>query len=73
MNLSMNQKQTHRRRDQTGGCKGVRGWGKGMEWEAEVLTQGINLYRMDKQQGPTAQHRELYSIPCDKQEWKRII
>ena len=23
-------------RHQTGGCKGVRGWGKGMEWEAEV-------------------------------------
>ena len=24
------------------------------------------FYRMDKQQGPTVQHRELYSISCDK-------
>ena len=24
------------------------------------------MYRMDNQQGPTAQHRELYSISCDK-------
>ena len=29
------------------------------------------IYRMEKQQGPTVQHRELYSIPCDKPEWKR--
>ena len=26
---------------------------------------------MDKQQGPTVQHREIYSIPCDKPWWKR--
>ena len=25
------------------------------------------IYRMDKQQGPTVQHREFYSIACDKQ------
>ena len=24
------------------------------------------IYRMDKQQGPTVEHRELYSISCDK-------
>jgi len=24
------------------------------------------IYGMDKKQGPTGQHRELYSIPCDK-------
>ena len=24
------------------------------------------IYRMDKQQGPTIQYRELYSISCDK-------
>ena len=24
------------------------------------------IYRMDKQQGPTVAHRELYSISCDK-------
>ena len=26
----------------------------------------IILYRMDKQQGPTVEHRELYTISCDK-------
>ena len=31
MNLSMKQKQTHRHREQTGGCHGG-----GMEWEAGV-------------------------------------
>ena len=29
-------------------------------------------YRMDKQQGPTVEHRELYSISCDKPSWKSI-
>ena len=28
-------------------------------------------YRMDKQ-GPTVQHRALYSISCNKPGWKRI-
>jgi len=28
------------------------------------------IYRMDKQ-GPMVQHRELYSICCDKRQWKR--
>ena len=27
---------------------------------------------MDKQLSPTVQHRKLYSISCDKPEWKRI-
>ena len=31
---------------------------------------GINIhktiYKIDRQQGPTVQHRELYSISCDK-------
>ena len=35
MNLSAKQKQTHRHREQTGGCQGGEGWG-GMEWEVEV-------------------------------------
>ena len=29
-------------------------------------------YRIDKQQGPTVQHRELYLISCDEPEWKII-
>ena len=41
------------------------------EWEREGLgvwgqqMQTI-MYRMDKQQGPTVQHRELYSTSFDK-------
>ena len=32
-------------------------------WDLQMRTI---TYRMDKQQGPTVQHRELYSISCDK-------
>ena len=32
-------------------------WG----WQMQTITS-----RMDKQQGPNVQHRELYSISCDK-------
>ena len=41
------------------------------EWERDGLgvwdeqMQTI-IYRMDTQQGPTVEHRELYSISCDK-------
>ena len=28
------------------------------------------IYKMDKQQGPTLQHRELYSISCDNHNGK---
>ena len=30
------------------------------------------IYRMDKQQGPTAERREQYSISCDK-PWEKSI
>ena len=30
------------------------------------------VYRIDKQQGPTGEHRELYSILCDKSKWKGL-
>ena len=42
-----------------------RGWerdGLGV-WDQQMQTI---MYRMDKQQGPTVEHRELYSISCDK-------
>ena len=39
--------------------------GRGINWE-----YGINryyyIYKVDKQQGPTVQHRELYSISYNK-------
>ena len=65
MNISTKQKQTHRRREQTCGCQGGGGWGKdgvGV-WDQQMQTI---TYKMDKQQGPAVQHRELYSISCDK-------
>ena len=44
-----------------------RGWGwEGVGlgvWDQQMQTA---IYRMVKQQGPTVQHRELYSILCDK-------
>ena len=32
----------------------------------EVGEGWSGIYRMNKQQGPTVEHRELYSISCDK-------
>ena len=67
MNLSMKQKQTHRHREQTCGCQGGRD-GLGV-WDEQMQT---NIYRMDKQQGPTVYHRELCSVSCDKPQRRRI-
>ena len=44
---------------------------KGKVWERDrlgVWDQQIQttIYKIDKQQGPTVQHRELFSISCDK-------
>ena len=52
MNLSVKQKQTHRHREQTCGCKGEGGWGRDevRVWGEKMQTI---IYRMDKQQGPT--------------------
>ena len=64
MNISTKQKQTHKHREQIYGCQGGGVWGKdGLGvWDQQAQTI---VYRMDKQ-GPTGQHRELYSISCDK-------
>ena len=61
MTLSSKQKQALRYRKKIYGCRGEEGWGKD-----EVGFGGQQLktiiYGMDKQQGLTVQHRELYSI-----------
>ena len=31
------------------------------------------MFKMDKQQDPTVQHRELYLIASGKPEWKSIL
>ena len=32
----------------------------------------MHIYEIDKQQGPTTEHRELYSISYNKPQWKRM-
>ena len=60
MNLSMKQKQIHRETDllSKGGCCQRDGLGV---WDQQMQT---SMCKMDKQQDPTVQHRELYSISC---------
>ena len=63
--LSTKQKQTRRQGDQTCDCQveemreqdGLGVW----SWQMQTIT-----FRMDKQQGPTVCHGELYSISWDK-------
>ena len=65
VNLSMKQKQDQGHREQTGGCQGgeeLERVGLGV-WDQQMET---GVYRMDKQQDPTVQPRELYSISCDE-------
>ena len=55
--------ETHRHREQTCGFRG------GGQWGTEGLgvwkQRQTSMYRIDKR-GPTAKHREQYSIFCDK-------
>ena len=65
MNLSIKQKQNDRLREWTGGCHGGGEWDKdGLGYGDQQMQTGI--FRMDKKQGPTVLHRELYPISCDK-------
>ena len=46
--------------------KGKRGGGRRDKlgvWDQHIQT---TIYKIDKQQGPTVQHRELYSMSCNK-------
>ena len=64
MNLSTEQKQTHRRGKQT--C-GFQGGGEGVDGLGVWGQQMQNItFRMDNQSGPTVQHRELYPMSCDR-------
>ena len=60
MNLPMKQKQTYKYRP----VVDKKGW---VRDRVEVQGQWMQttIYKMDKQ-GPDVQHRELYSISCDK-------
>ena len=48
--------------------------------EEEEVSDGLGVLdqhmpaitnKMDEQQGPPAEHRELYSTSCNKPQWKR--
>ena len=70
MNLFTKQKQTHRHRKQTYDYR--RGKGdrdKLGVWDQQIQT---TIYKIDKRQGPSVQHRELYSVSFNKLQWKRI-
>ena len=63
MSLFTKQKNTHRHRKQTYGYqRGNRGGDKLGVWDEHLYT---SMYKINKQQAPTVQHRELYSIPCN--------
>ena len=66
INLSVNQKQNHGHREQTGGCQGGGGVAEGRSGSLGLADANWYIYGMDKHQYPTLQHRELYSVPCDK-------
>ena len=38
----------------------------GKDWKFGISRGKLLIYRIDKQQGPTVWHKELYSISCDK-------
>ena len=62
MDLFTKQKQTHRHRKQTYGYQRGGGRDKSGVWDQQIPT---TIYKTDKQQGPTVQHREIYSISCN--------
>ena len=62
MNLFTKQEQTHRHRKQTYVTKqetGEEGGDKLLVWDQQIHK---TIHKIDKQQEPTVQHRELYSV-----------
>ena len=71
-NLFMRQKQTHRRREWIYGYQRGKGFGKHTlgVWNWQEKTA---LFKMDNQQGPIVQHRELCSVLCNNLNGKKIL
>ena len=62
--LFTKQKQTHRhRKDKNLSLPKGKRRGGGIKQDQQIQT---TIYKMDKQQGPTVQHRELYSVSYNK-------
>ena len=67
MNLFTKQKKTHKHRKQTYGYqRGKGGVGGGINQEFGNNVYILLYIKWIKKQGPTVQHRELYSVSCDK-------
>ena len=66
MNLSTEQKQTHRHRKQTYDCQGREGHGVG--WTGDLGLIDTNYLRLEwiSNEVLTIQHRELYLISWDR-------
>ena len=71
MNLFTKQKQTHRLYKQMYGYQrgNVGGRDKLGVWDYHIHT---TIYKIDNQQGPTVQHKELYSVLCNNLYGKRV-
>ena len=68
INFSMKQKQTHGHREQTCDCQAGRRVGCALGFGSA----DANYYIQDGEtNGPAADHRELYSLPCDQPSWER--
>ena len=65
MNFFQKQRQNHRHREQTYGYERGKRQDKSGAWNQQIQTI---MYKIDKQQGPTVQHRELYSLHCNNLE-----
>ena len=70
MNLFTKQKQTHRHRKQSYGYQRGRERDKSGAWDDHTHS---TIYKIDNQQRPTVEHRELYSIFWDNLYQKRIL
>ena len=44
----------------------LRGRALGEGWTGSLGSADAIIYRMDKQQGPTVEHRELHSVSCEE-------
>ena len=72
MNLFTKQKETCRQRKQTyGNQSGKMEGGIDQEFGSNIYTL-LYIYKIDNQQGPTVQHKELYSVFYNNIYWKRI-
>ena len=71
MNIFTKQQQTCQHKQQSYGHQR----GGGTRDKLGVWGQNIHttIYETGNQQGPTLQHREIYSISCNNLKWKRML